>query len=160
MIFAEIASPHGTIPFFCTHLNWKFHEASVRELQVQRIAEIVKERAPMTGLPAVLVGDFNAEPEATEIRFLKGLHALNGKSTYFADTFAQAGEGPGYTFDARKNPFAGPTHEYPRRIDYVFVRGPDKDVRGKPVASKVCFDEVDGGVCATDHFGVVSDVTI
>src|SRR5689334_16070618 len=25
MVLAEIASPHGKIPFFTTHLNWKFH---------------------------------------------------------------------------------------------------------------------------------------
>jgi endonuclease/exonuclease/phosphatase family metal-dependent hydrolase len=160
MLFTELASSYGKIPFFTTHLNWKFHEGAVREAQVQKIAEIVKQKAPLAGLPPLLVGDFNAQPEATEIRFLKGLHALNGKSTFFADTFEIAGEGPGFTFDARHNPHAAPTHEYPRRIDYVFVRGPDAEVRGKPLAARVVFTEVVNGVCASDHYGVVAEISI
>jgi endonuclease/exonuclease/phosphatase family metal-dependent hydrolase len=37
LLFAEIASPYGAIPFFVTHLNWKFDEGQ--------------------GFPAILVGD-------------------------------------------------------------------------------------------------------
>jgi endonuclease/exonuclease/phosphatase family metal-dependent hydrolase len=160
LLLAEIASPHGQIPFFVTHLNWKLHEGSTREQQVQAIAAHVKAEAPIAGLPPILVGDFNAQPEATEIRYLRGLHALEGKSTYFADCFALAGEGAGVTFDATRNPFAVPTHEPPRRIDYVFVRGPDQKVRGKPLAARVVMDEVVDGVCATDHYGVYAEVSI
>ena len=160
LLFAEIASPHGRIPFFVTHLNWKLHHGVVRESQVATIAEIVKAEAPMSGLPPVLVGDFNAEPESAEIRFLKGLQSLGGKSHYFADCFAQTGEGPGITFDATRNPYAEETHEHPRRIDYVFVRGPDTQARGKPVAARVVMDEVENGVAATDHYGVYAEITI
>jgi endonuclease/exonuclease/phosphatase family metal-dependent hydrolase len=143
-----------------THLSWKLHEGATREQQVQAIAAHVKAEAPIAGLPPILVGDFNAQPEATEIRYLRGLHAIDGKSTYFADCFALAGEGPGVTFDATRNPFAAPTHEPPRRIDYVFVRGPDQKVRGKPLAARVVMDEVVDGVCATDHYGVYAEVSI
>lgn len=160
LLFVEADSPHGRIPFFVTHLNWKFHHGAVRERQVVAIAELVMRFAPVGGLPPVLVGDFNAQPEATEIRFLKGLHALDGQSVFFDDTFEHAGVGPGYTFDATRNPFAAVTHEYPRRIDYVFVRGPDKRTRGKPLASRVVFDEVVEGVAASDHYGVVSEISI
>jgi|HubBroStandDraft_6_1064221.scaffolds.fasta_scaffold539223_1 endonuclease/exonuclease/phosphatase family metal-dependent hydrolase len=160
LLLAEIASPHGKIPFFVTHLNWKLHEGATREQQVQAIAAHVKAEAPIAGLPPILVGDFNAQPEATEIRYLRGLHALEGRSTYFADCFAIAGEGPGVTFDATRNPFAVPTHEPPRRIDYVFVRGPDQQVRGKPLAARVVMDEVVDGICATDHYGVYAEVSI
>jgi endonuclease/exonuclease/phosphatase family metal-dependent hydrolase len=160
LLFAEIDSPHGALPFFVTHLNWKFHHGVVREAQVQAIAEQVKAKAPIEGLPPVLVGDFNAQPDATEIRFLKGLHSLGGKSVFFADCFGQVGVGEGFTFDATRNPYAATTHEYPRRIDYVFVRGPDKRVRGKPLSAKVVFEEVEGGVCATDHYGVYAEISI
>jgi endonuclease/exonuclease/phosphatase family metal-dependent hydrolase len=160
LLFAEIASPYGRIPFFVTHLNWKLHHGVVREAQVAAIAEIVKVAAPMSGLPPVLVGDFNAEPESAEIRFLKGLQSLGGKSNHFADCFAQTGEGPGVTFDATRNPYAQETHEHPRRIDYVFVRGPDTQVRGKPVAARVVMDDVENGVAATDHYGVYAEITI
>lgn len=160
LLFAEIASPHGKIPFFVTHLNWMFHHGYVREAQVAAIAEHVKAAAPVAGLPPILVGDFNAEPEASEIRFLKGLQTIGGKSTFFADCFALAGVGPGITFDSTRNPFAAPTHEYPRRIDYVFSRGPDQHVRGKPLSARVVMEEVVGGVAATDHYGVYAEVSI
>jgi endonuclease/exonuclease/phosphatase family metal-dependent hydrolase len=160
LLLAEIASPHGKIPFFVTHLNWKFHEGAVREQQVLAIAARIKEAAPINGLPPILTGDFNAQPEATEIRFLKGLHALEGRSTFFADCFGVAGEGPGITFDATRNPFAAPTREYPRRIDYVFSRGPDKRGRGTPLSARVVMEEVVGGVCATDHYGVLAEISI
>lgn len=158
--FAEISSPHGTIPFFVTHLNWKFHHGVVREHQVVLIADLVKQHAPVSGLPPVLAGDFNAEPEASEIRFLKGLQSLEGQSTFFADCFAQVGEGPGFTYDSTRNPFAAVANEYPRRIDYVFVRGPDTRGRGKPLRARVVMDEVHGGVAATDHYGVYAEISI
>jgi endonuclease/exonuclease/phosphatase family metal-dependent hydrolase len=160
LLFAEIASPHGDIPFFVTHLNWKFHHGAVREQQVLAIAARIKEAAPISGLPPILTGDFNAQPEATEIRFLKGLHAIEGRSTFFADCFGITGDGPGFTFDATRNPFAAPTREYPRRLDYVFVRGPDKRGRGQPVSARVVMEEVVGGVCATDHYGVLAEISI
>ncbi|MFT3765559.1 MAG: endonuclease/exonuclease/phosphatase family protein [Minicystis sp.] len=160
LVMTEIDAPHGKVPFFVTHLNWKLHHGVVRERQVVAIAAHVKEEAPIAGLPPVLVGDFNADPEAAEIRFLKGLQSLEGRSTYFADCFGLAGEGSGFTYDATRNPFAAPTHEPPRRIDYVFVRGPDKAVRGKPLHARVVMEEVDGGVAATDHYGVYAEVSI
>ena len=57
--------------------------------------------------------------------------------------------GPGFTFD-RRNPNAARSHEPPRRIDYIFVRGPDRRLRGEPldpdaIASHDCI------VVATHH---------
>jgi len=160
MLFCEIASPHGKIPFFVTHLNWKLHQGVVREEQVQEVAARVMACAPIEGLPPILVGDFNARPDSAEIRFLTGLQSLHGKSVYCADCFEQAGEGPGVTFDGIRNKFAEQYHEHPRRIDYVFVRGPDTLVRGKPLAARVVFDEPKDGVFASDHFGVIAEISI
>src|SRR5262249_23724321 len=153
-------SPHGKIPFFVTHLNWRLHHGAIREQQVVAVAAHLKQAAPIRGLPPVLVGDFNAEPDATEIRFLRGLSAIGGAGTYLADCFGLAGEGRGVTFDATQTPFAAPTHEPPRRIDYVFVRGPDREARGKPLSARVVLDAVVGGVAATDHYGVLAEVSI
>ena len=160
LFFAEIISPFGPIPFFVTHLNWKFHEGCVREAQVMAIAEHLKKEAPLSGLPPILVGDMNAQPEASEIRFLKGLQSLQGKSFFLADAYEQTGDGPGFTFDATKNPYAAITQEYPRRIDYVMVRGPDRQGRGKPLASKVVLNEVENGTAPSDHFGVYAELSI
>jgi endonuclease/exonuclease/phosphatase family metal-dependent hydrolase len=153
MVFAELDAPFGKIPFFVTHLSWRFNEGHVREAQVKTIAERIKQLCPVEGFPPVLVGDFNAAPEADEIRYLKGLCSLGGRSVYFADTFGIMGRGDGTTFTSR-NPFATDLHEPDRRVDYIFVRGPDQRGRGEPLDAHVCFDRPENGIYASDHFGV------
>jgi endonuclease/exonuclease/phosphatase family metal-dependent hydrolase len=157
LLHAEIASPHGAIPFFVTHLNWKFDEGHVREAQVREIAQRIASVVRADGFPAILVGDFNAEPDSDEIRFLRGLAGLGAtRRVYFQDAFALAGDGTsGHTF-ARRNTFAAPLREPDRRIDYVFVRGRDERMRGEPLEARVCFDSDAGGSFASDHFGVVA----
>jgi len=161
-VFAELETPAGKLPFFSTHLNWKFHEGHVRQLQVRALARFVEAVAPIGAdhaLPPIVVGDFNAEPDSDEIRFMRGLTALGGSCVYYADAFHVAGDGsPGHTF-ARRNPNAGQLHEPNRRIDYVFVRGPDEKLRGEPIEARVCFDEPVGGVWPSDHFGVFALVS-
>jgi endonuclease/exonuclease/phosphatase family metal-dependent hydrolase len=163
LVFAELDAPFGRLPVFCTHLNWKLHEGHVREQQVRFVADRIHELAPTGGLPAVLVGDFNAEPGSDEIRFLSGLTSLGGRSVYFADAFGlAAGGAPGFTY-ARTNPFAAPLREPSRRIDYVFVRGPDAEGRGEPLDARVCFDAPHGAdehaVFPSDHYGVVATLS-
>jgi endonuclease/exonuclease/phosphatase family metal-dependent hydrolase len=160
LVFAELDAPFGRVPFFCTHLNWKFHHGHVRVLQVKRIAEAIAQIAPVgTTFPPILVGDFNAEPDSDEMRYLRGLTGLGGPGVYFADAFLVAGDGsPGTTF-SKKNPFAEPVREPERRIDYVFVRGPDDAQRGEPTAAQVCFSEPHAGTFPSDHFGVIATIT-
>lgn len=159
LLFAEIGSPFGTIPFFVTHLNWKFDEGHVRAAQLLEIVHRIEtltsgDRA--LAFPALLVGDLNAEPDSDEIRYLRGLASLGGgRRVYFQDAFAFAGDGPGITY-ARHNPFAAPLREPDRRIDYVFVRGRDEHHRGEPIEARVCFDKPVAGTFPSDHFGVIA----
>jgi endonuclease/exonuclease/phosphatase family metal-dependent hydrolase len=165
LLFAEIASPMGKLPVFVTHLSWKLDEGFVRERQVQEIVEHVTRLAPRHGLPPIVMGDFNAEPDADEMRFLRGLKTYGGKSVYFSDCYAVAGvaggtvAAPGATY-AKRNTFAAGNREPDRRIDYIYVRGPDEQLRGEPVSAKVCCDEPVGGVFPSDHFGVVAEIRI
>lgn len=160
LLFAEIDAPFGKLPCFCTHLNWKFTDGHVRVLQVKAVAEEVARLAPVhRSFPPVIVGDFNAEPDADEIRYLKGLTGLGGRYVYFADAFGVAGDGSlGATF-SKKNPFAEPMREPERRIDYVFVRGPDDAQRGEATEARVCFDQPYNGIFPSDHFGVIATIT-
>jgi endonuclease/exonuclease/phosphatase family metal-dependent hydrolase len=159
IVFAEIAAPFGKLPFFCTHLNWKLHHGHIRQLQVKALTDAVARLAPIDGFPPVLVGDFNAEPDSDEIRYMRGLTGLGGPCVYFADSFGVAGDGsPGTTF-SKRNDYAAPLREPERRIDYVFVRGPDDSQRGEPLDARVCFDERHNGVFPTDHFGVITTIT-
>jgi endonuclease/exonuclease/phosphatase family metal-dependent hydrolase len=158
LLFAEVDAPFGKLPFFCTHLAWRLHEGHIRQAQVVEIADRIDALCPADGLPPVLVGDFNAEPDSDEIRFLRGFTSLGRKaSVYFADAFRVAGDGgSGVTF-SKKNPYAEPLREPERRIDYIFIRGNDQH-RGEPLSANVCFDEPEGGVFASDHFGVTATI--
>ncbi len=178
LLYAVVETPFGLLPVFVTHLNWKWHQGSVRLRQVKYIADRIAELEPPLDreevaslpasatdrLPPVLLGDFNAEPDSDEIRFLRGLHTLDGTSVYFADAWHWGGDGsPGYTFD-RRNDFAARSNEPHRRIDYVFVRGPDEWLRGEPQRTRVAFHEPqsrpDGPVWPSDHFGLVTELSV
>ncbi len=171
LLHASCATPHGVLPVFVTHLNWKFHHGAVRQRQVTFIAERIAELCPIDAsqLPPVLIGDFNAVPDADEIRFLTGLCALEGKTVYFSDAWAFAGQGPGYTFD-RTNHYAAKAHEPSRRIDYIFVRGPDRQFRGEPLRAELAFNAasltgpgvatVGEPVWPSDHFGLFADLAV
>ncbi|MRG91301.1 endonuclease/exonuclease/phosphatase family protein [Polyangium spumosum] len=162
LLHARIRTPAGALPFFVTHLNWKFHDGVAREAQVVSIAEHVMREAPIgADLPAVLVGDFNAVAHSAEMRFLLGLQSLDGKSVHFTDCFEHLGEPPGHTFDSVENPYAALTHEFPRRIDYILVRGPELGTgRGKPLSASVVLTEIVDGVAPSDHYGVFAEINV
>jgi endonuclease/exonuclease/phosphatase family metal-dependent hydrolase len=162
VVFAEVDSPTGKLPVFSTHLNWKLDEGHIRQLQVRALASFVASVSPANVedvLPPIVMGDFNAEPDSDEIRFMRGHTSLNGTCVYYADSFALSGDGSaGITF-SRTNPNALTLREPNRRIDYVFVRGPDEKLRGEPLEARVCFDTPLGDVWASDHFGVVATIS-
>jgi endonuclease/exonuclease/phosphatase family metal-dependent hydrolase len=163
LLHAELDAPCGRVPVFVTHLDWQLHHGFVRERQVMFLVEKVKELAPVAhgsddSFPPIVMGDFNAEPESDEIRFLKGWTTRLGKSVYFADCFGVAGDGsPGWTY-ARSNRFAAKACEPNRRIDYIFVRGPDRKLRGEPLTSRLVFHVPKGDVFPTDHYGVYAEI--
>jgi endonuclease/exonuclease/phosphatase family metal-dependent hydrolase len=166
LLYTLVDHPRGHLPVFVTHLNWKLHHGSVRVRQVVAICEHIKTLAPTdeTKLPPVLMGDFNAEPSSDEIRFLMGTATIDGKSVYFADAWTYGGDGSfGYTFD-RRNRFAAVAHEPPRRIDYIFVRGPDTKLRGEPLKTRLAFAKrvprAEGDLWPSDHFGLVTDLSV
>lgn len=154
-----VASPHGPIGFSCTHLHWKFRHGAVRERQVAAVCDLALRRRPRGGFPPILVGDFNAEPESAEIRYVTGLQSLGGRSVAFLDAWRQAGDGgPGITW-SNHNAYARIALEPDRRIDYVFAGFP---LRGSGIGRiercrVVCDDEREG-VWPSDHFGVFAEL--
>jgi len=155
--FARVDAPHGPMPVFVTHLSFEAHLGHVRCAQVRALADHVAALAPVGDPPPVLCGDFNADPDADEIRFLRGLTPLGGSSVYFADAWATTRDDPGHTYD-RANPYALRSREPSRRIDYVFARGPDRHLRGEPLSARLAFATPRDGVWPSDHFGVVADI--
>lgn len=166
LVYAAVETPVGRLPVFVTHLNWRFEHGFARLAQVLHIAARVEELAPSAAgwLPPILMGDFNAAPEADEIRFLTGLSVQNGRSAYFADAWVYGGDGSaGATYDPR-NDYARKNREPPRRIDYIFVRGPDAQLRGEPLRTKIVFNtpqaSPEGALWPSDHFGVLTEIAV
>ena len=149
----------GGLDVFCTHLTSLYECGEQRERQVLRIDEVIAAEAdPASPLPPILAGDFNAEPDSTEVRFLTGSTSLQGRSTYFQDSWRVAGgREPGHTWSNR-NPFAAAEFEPDRRIDYVFAGWRRDDGRGRILASSVVCDRPLTGTWPTDHFGVLADI--
>jgi endonuclease/exonuclease/phosphatase family metal-dependent hydrolase len=125
----------------------------VRELQAAAVCELARLRRPRDGFPPILVGDFNAVPDSDEIRYIKGLHSLNGRSVHFRDAWEAAGRGDGTTWSNR-NSYAATALEPDRRIDYIFVGPPRADGMGMVEECHVVCDDEREGVWPSDHFGV------
>jgi endonuclease/exonuclease/phosphatase family metal-dependent hydrolase len=163
-IIAEIEAPEpiGRL-LFVNHLpSWKPQLEYEREVQtlatVRRIEELVAHRAAHV----VLAGDLDAVPEATSIRFLRGVQSLDGLSVYYLDAWAaQHPDDPGHTFTTR-NPLvmddSGVRQEISRRIDYIFVRGDESGPTLAVTRCSLAFDEPVEGVWASDHFGVFAEL--
>ena len=145
------------VDVFCTHLAWQLHDAGLRERQVVELVRFVGEQVdPGAPLGPVLAGDFNAEPDATAIRYLCGLATLDGRSTYLQDAWRLAGDGgPGHTW-SNANPHAALDAEPERRLDYVFSGFHGRSGRGRPVECRVVADTPVDGVWPTDHYGVLA----
>ena len=157
-LWVAIDAPFGRLALTCTHLHWRFHHGDTRVRQVREVALQAIRRRPVGGFPPVLLGDFNAEPDSDEVRFLTGLHAVDGKSVYFNDGWRVAGDGgPGITWSNR-NPWARAALEPDRRIDYVFAGYPTREGLGRVERCRVVCDDAVDGVWPSDHFGVYAEL--
>lgn len=134
-------------------------DGHIRQVVGDRDA-IVGFGTPRDAMPIVLCGDFNAEPDSDEIRFLSSLTALDGRTTSYQDAWRVAGDGPGWTQDWRTNPLAAALNVPRKRIDYVFVGDPflRRDGAGRVLAAELAFDASLTGRVASDHSGLVVDI--
>jgi endonuclease/exonuclease/phosphatase family metal-dependent hydrolase len=156
LLEAEIDGPRGRFELYTTHLNWRYDQSDVRQLQVDALAGMVAE-SDGRAYPAVVCGDFNAEPDSDEVRKLNGRAAVPVPRLVFHDAWEVAGDGPGYTW-SNANPFAARDLEKERRIDYVFVGWPKARGAGHVVGATVeGVDPVDG-VYPSDHYAVLAEL--
>ncbi len=112
-------------------------------------------------VPAILCGDFNAEPDSDEIRFMTSLCDLEGRRTYYQDAWRVAGDGgPGWTQQWRTHPIAAAINVPRKRIDYVFVGDAFNrvDGAGRVLSAQLALHESLTGVMASDHIGVCVEV--
>ena len=155
---------------FTTHLAPAPTHGRHRRLQVLEVDKLIREvrgtqdefaGGRRDAMPPVLTGDFNAEPDSDEIRFLKGLTVFNERTTFFQDAWAVAGDdGPGYTSDWRTHPLSARLNIHRKRIDYIFVGDPFLRVQdaGRVHSCRVIASEPLTGVQASDHCGLVAEI--
>jgi endonuclease/exonuclease/phosphatase family metal-dependent hydrolase len=163
-VAVEVLAPPPFGPVIVVHhggayqLPWEH----VRERQALATARFVEALlAGRDDVPVVLLGDFNAAPDAASIRFLTGKQSLDGTSVCYQDAWTAAHPGqPGHTFTPG-NPLvrAGQMPlERGRRIDYILIRsgphGPLLDVAD----CRLIFTEPVCGIWPSDHFGVLADL--
>lgn len=160
----------GELDVFSTHLCPAPKDANHRRLQVQEIDRLIKAaRGPADNdpwdparpsMPPVLCGDFNAEPDSDEIRFLSGFTPLGGVDTFYQDAWRVGGDGSGGFTNDWRNPFGDVLNVHRKRIDYVFVGDPfvRRDRAGRVLEAHVVLDEVVDGVPLSDHLGVLAVV--
>jgi endonuclease/exonuclease/phosphatase family metal-dependent hydrolase len=141
----------GEVLFIVTIASWRLEAESARERQVVALTDL--DARHRTDLPTIIAGDLNATPDAASIRYLTGLQSLGGRSVYYHDAWAVAGDGPVYTWTA-DNPNASsvmdqivrqPNHR--RRIDHIFVGSwqAHPQAHGRIQSAKVAFNRpVDG----------------
>jgi endonuclease/exonuclease/phosphatase family metal-dependent hydrolase len=157
VVRADIASPTRPIEVYSTHLNYRLDQSDVRQQQVRELCAFVGLTSARRGFPPIVCGDFNADPEADEIRMLTGLTAVPVPRLVFIDAWRAGGTGPGMTWDNR-NDFAATDHEPDRRIDYVFVGYPRDAGIGQVVHAELVGTAPVDDVWPSDHFGVVADL--
>jgi endonuclease/exonuclease/phosphatase family metal-dependent hydrolase len=131
-----------------------------RKVEIDNLIKWVEETLP-PGMPAIILGDFNTTFDSGELEPLLG----GGK---WVDTFGLKNpHDEGFTWDPARNPNAREPkkplepyellcayHEHhSSRIDYILVNNniPNHDV----LESHVVLTPVDG-VCASDHYGVLT----
>ena len=158
VIRAGIEAPFGPLVFASTHLNYRFHHGSVRERQVVAACDFVWQARPRGGFPPMLVGDFNAEPESAEIRYVSGLQSLEGRSMYLRDAWTHAGDGGAGITWSNANTYTRPWLEPDRRIDYIFVGPPQRNGIGLIEHCRVVCNDPRDGVWPSDHFGILAEV--
>ncbi len=154
---ADIDGPRGPFQVFGTHLNWRLDHSAARQEQVRQLCEFVAESRPRY-YPAILCGDFNADPDSDEIRMLTGQAAVPVDKIVFLDAWRTGGDGGAGSTWSTANPFAAAGLEPDRRIDYVFTGWPRMGGAGHVLHAEVAGNAPVAGVWPSDHYAVVADL--
>lgn len=160
VLHAQLDAPFGPVPFFTTHLAYRYDESALRQRQLQAVSEFVVERIDDDDpFPPVLVGDLNAVADSDEVRTMTGRSAPYVDGLIWTDAWEQRGEGPGITW-SEDNPYVEISAWPNRRIDYVLIGWPRARPAGNPSRCELFGTETRDGVLASDHYGVYADLEL
>jgi endonuclease/exonuclease/phosphatase family metal-dependent hydrolase len=161
LLGCHVNAPFGVVPFANTTTYFPMlNQGWKREIQMPALYDTVRLLRIRNGFPIVLVGDFNAEPDSAEIRYLKGLQSIKGSSAYFCDAWERAGDGTAGATWTIRNAYSKPWGLPDRRIDYIFIGSPGINGPGSVLSCRVACDKTVNGVWPSDHFGVYAELSI
>jgi endonuclease/exonuclease/phosphatase family metal-dependent hydrolase len=162
LLAAEILVPEpiGPLLFVFHNPSWRLDFSYEREMQAVAAARFVESLVEQGARHVVMVGDLDADPVSSTTRFWTGRQSLDKISVCYRDVWESTHPGdPGHTFTPH-NPLLR-DRDWPfRRIDYLFVRCDDRGPTLDIAACERIFDEPIDGVWASDHFGLVADLTV
>lgn len=154
-LLTVVDGPRGPIDVVVVALDYPLGAGGLRQQQVRQLAGFVAE-AGSRRHPLVLCGDFNAGPDADELRMLTGQAPTAAPGLVFYDAWDIAGDGtPGHTWSNR-NPLAAVALWPDRRIDHVLSAWPRAHGVGHPTACALL--GVGHEPALSDHHGVVADL--
>ncbi len=147
-------------------------EESIERNRKETIRLLERIRSLPPDLPIILAGDFNAAPQDSAIRSIT-------EGDLFIDAYEVAAGSTGYTWDYRRNDNIRlyinvgddvlnlPDHSWEytkalydtvsRRIDYIFLSAHFR--KSDVIGSRIVLDEYVDGLQASDHFGVLSEIS-
>lgn len=157
-LHTTVDGPRGPIDLYVVMLDHPLHASALRQAQVRQLAAFVA-RTGHRRHPVVVCGDFNAGPDADELRMLTGRSETPEPGLVFYDAWEVAGDGsPGHTWSNR-NPLAAPGLYPDRRFDYVLSAWPRAGGAGHPTRCELL--DAGGGPGRpplSDHHGVLAEL--
>jgi endonuclease/exonuclease/phosphatase family metal-dependent hydrolase len=157
VVHVAVDGERGQIQLFAAVLDYPLDASAIRQDQVKQLAAFIQEMASRRD-PVILCGDFNAGPDADEIRMLTGRSAVASPGIVFYDSWEVAGDGsPGYTW-SNTNPLAA-IGLYPnRRFDYIFSAWPRRGGVGHPIRCTLLGTDAPADHQLSDHYGLAADL--
>jgi endonuclease/exonuclease/phosphatase family metal-dependent hydrolase len=154
---AVIDGPRGPVQVIAVMLDYPLHASGVRQRQVRELLGFVSETTSRRHL-TVICGDFNAGPDADEIRMLTGRSEPLVPGMVFYDAWEVGGDGgTGITW-SNDNPLAAVGLIPDRRLDYILSAWPRRGGIGHPTACERLGVRPAGDLQLSDHYGIVADL--
>ncbi len=156
-LFVAVDGPRGRVQLFVVMLDYPLHASGLRQAQVRQLAAFVA-RTTRRRHPVVVCGDFNAGPDADELRMLTGRRETPEPGLVFYDAWELAGDGtPGWTW-CNRNPLAAPGLYPDRRFDYILSAWPRAGGAGHPTHCELLGARTPEEPQLSDHYGVLADL--
>ena len=156
-LFAALDGPRGPVQIFVVALDYPLDASAARQGQVRQLGEFIGQVARRRH-PTVVCGDFNAAPDAEEMRMLMGKTVTAAPGLVFYDAWEIAGGGgPGFTW-SNDNPLAALALYPDRRFDYVLSAWPRLGGVGHPVHCELLGAVPHDQPQLSDHYGVLADL--